>query len=140
MQKMLIVDDEDSICFSMSEYFSMQSFHVDCARVEEEARALLDESDYSVVIGDLCLGDPTNREGLDVIEHVRQRHPSTRIIVLTAFGTSEMEAEARRRGADAFLHKPKPLSEVAQVVYGLVGTTDNRLCPDVHNPHIPLKS
>ena len=40
MQKMLIVDDEESICFSMKEYFTLQGFHVDCAQDKCEAEAL----------------------------------------------------------------------------------------------------
>jgi len=40
--------------------------------------------------------------------------------VLTSYGSQEFEEEARRAGADAFLHKPKPLSQVAQVVQGLI--------------------
>lgn len=127
MQRMLIVDDEESICFSMKEYFSMQGFHVDCALDRGEAEAFLAGSGYAVVIDDLRLGGMSNTEGLDVIEHVTRHHPSTRIVVLTAFGSSEMEMEAKSRGADAFLRKPKPLSDVAQVVYGLVGTTKDHL-------------
>jgi len=41
-------------------------------------------------------------------------------VVLTSYGSPEIEAEARTAGADAFLRKPKPLSQVAQVVQGLI--------------------
>jgi CheY-like chemotaxis protein len=51
---------------------------------------------------------------------VHQRNPDTRIVVLTSYGSPEAEAEARNAGADAFLRKPKPLSQVAQVVQGLI--------------------
>ncbi len=122
MHKILVVDDEESICFSISEYFKMQGYEVDCAQKREEAEALLEKDGYSVVIEDLRLGGIHNAEGLEIVEFVRVRHPETRIIVLTAYGSSEMEAEARTRGAHAFLRKPKPLSEVAQVVFGLIGS------------------
>lgn len=122
MHKILIVDDEESICFSMSEYFKMQGYHVDCAQDREEAEALLAGDGYAVVIEDLRLGGTYNADGLDIVEYIRRQHPDTRIIVLTAYGSSEMEVEARNRGADAFLRKPKPLSDIAQVVFGFVGT------------------
>ncbi|HEX3253302.1 MAG TPA: response regulator, partial [Pyrinomonadaceae bacterium] len=51
---------------------------------------------------------------------IREHNPQTRIIILTAYGSPEVEDEARRCGADAFLRKPKPLSQVAQVVQGLI--------------------
>lgn len=126
MQKLLVVDDEESICFSMSEYFSMHGYQVDCAQTREEAESLLGVNGYAVVIEDIRLGGINDTEGLDVIEHIRQYHPKTRIVVLTAFGSSEMEAEARQRGADVFLRKPKPLSDLAQVIFGLIGTAE---CP-----------
>jgi two-component system, NtrC family, response regulator AtoC len=72
------------------------------------------------VIQDLRLTMTTNHDGLDMIRIIRERNPQTRIIVLTAYGSAEVEDEARRCGADAFLRKPKPLSQVAQVVQGLL--------------------
>jgi DNA-binding NtrC family response regulator len=123
MNRMLIVDDEESICFSMSEYFTMHGYQVDCAQERGEAEALLARNGYSVVIEDLRLGGRHNLEGLEIVELIRRLHPSTRIIVLTACGTCDMEREARTRGADAFLRKPKPLPDIAQVVYGLVGSS-----------------
>ena len=120
MPRLLVVDDEESICFSMSEYFSLQGYKVDTARDIDEAERLIDTSEYKVVIQDLRLGTTRNPDGLEIIKRVNERNPLTRIIVLTAYGSAEMEDEARRRGADAFLRKPKPLSQVAQVVQGLI--------------------
>ena len=117
---LLVVDDEESICFSMSEYFSQHGFKVDTAREMEEAEGLIKETDYKVIIQDLRLGIATHPDGLDIIKLVHKRNPETRIVVLTSYGSPEAEAEARRAGADAFLRKPKPLSQVAQVVQGLI--------------------
>ncbi|CAN5856124.1 hypothetical protein BH18ACI4_BH18ACI4_06590 [soil metagenome] len=118
--RLLVVDDEESICFSMSEYFSLHGFNVDTAREIEEAEKLVENFEYRVIIQDLRLGATRNPDGLDIIRLAHKRHPETRIVVLTAYGSAEMEDEARRSGADAFLRKPKPLSQVAQVVQGLI--------------------
>ncbi len=120
MPRLLVVDDEESICFSMSEYFSLHGYRVDTARELEEAEKLIEATEYKVVIQDLRLTTTRNPDGLDIIKMIRSQNPQTRIIVLTAYGSSEMEDEARRCGADAFLRKPKPLSQVAQVVQGLL--------------------
>jgi DNA-binding NtrC family response regulator len=120
MPRLLVVDDEESICFSMSEYFSLHGFKVDTAREVEEAEKLLESQDYKVIIQDLRLGTTRNSDGLDIIKLVRNQNPQSKIIVLTAYGSAEIEDEARRCGADAFLRKPKPLSQVAQVVEGLL--------------------
>ena len=118
--KLLVVDDEESICFSMSEYFSQHGFTVDTAREIEEAEGLIKETDYKVIIQDLRLGVAQHPDGIEIIRLVHKRNPETRIVVLTSYGSPEAEAEARRAGADAFLRKPKPLSQVAQVVQGLI--------------------
>ena len=120
MPRLLVVDDEESICFSMSEYFSLQGYKVDTAREVEEAERLIEATDYKVVIQDLRLGATRNPDGLDIIRMIHEQYPRTRIVVLTAYGSAEVEDEARRCGADAFLRKPKPLSQVAQVVQGLI--------------------
>src|SRR5215203_1644104 len=117
---LLVVDDEESICFSMSDYFSQHGFKVDTAREMEEAEGLIQETNYKVIIQDLRLGMTKRADGIDIIKLVHRRNPETRIVVLTSYGSAEAEAEARRAGADAFLRKPKPLSQVAQVVQGLI--------------------
>lgn len=119
-RNLLVVDDEESICFSMSEYFSQHGFRVDTAREMEEAEGLIKATDYKVVIQDLRLGMARRPDGIDIIRLVHEQNPDTRIVVLTSYGSPEAEAEARRAGADAFLRKPKPLSQVAQVVQGLI--------------------
>jgi DNA-binding NtrC family response regulator len=120
MPRLLVVDDEESICFSMSEYFSLQGYKVDTACEVEEAEKLLGAATYKVVIQDLRLTMTNTPDGLDMIKLIREHNPQARIVVLTAYGSAEIEDEARRRGADAFLRKPKPLSQVAQVVQGLI--------------------
>jgi len=119
-RNLLVVDDEESICFSMSEYFSQHGFKVDTAREKEEAEGLINETEYRVVIQDLRLGLERRSEGIEIIKLLHERNPNTRIVVLTAYGSPEAEEEARNAGADAFLRKPKPLSQVAQVVQGLI--------------------
>ena len=120
MLRLLVIDDEASIRFSISEYFSQHGFMVDTAREVEEAAKLIETTTYQVVIQDLRLGFTHDSDGLEIIKLIHQSHPETRIVVLTSYGSAEVEVKARRFGADAFLQKPKPLSEVAQVVQGLV--------------------
>ena len=46
---LLVVDDEESICFSMREYFSQHGFKVDTASEIEEAEGLINATDYRVI-------------------------------------------------------------------------------------------
>ena len=123
---LLVVDDEESICFSMGEYFSSHGFKVDTARELEEAETLIKLTDYKIIIQDLRLGLKRLSDGIEVIRFAHQWNPDTRIIVLTSDFSAELEAQARQAGADAFLRKPKPLSQVAQVVQGLLDSPRKR--------------
>ena len=120
-KRILLVDDEESILFALRRYFSRLGYSVDVARELEEAEALLATCDYAVVIADLSLTDNGSTEGLEIVRFSRYRNRDTRVILLTAYGSPEIEREAMRRGIDAFLHKPKPLPEIADIVTTFIG-------------------
>jgi DNA-binding NtrC family response regulator len=115
-QRILIVDDEEAILFAVQDYFTLRGYEVDAARDVAEAIARLDTSVYAAVIADLCLSEMPSAEGLDVAAYVRQSAPSTPVILFTAYGSPEVEAEARRQGVVAVLRKPQPLIEVERLL------------------------
>src|SRR5437016_12433772 len=101
-QRMLIVDDEESILFALSDFFSTLGFDVHCARELIDAEKLLRNVQYDVVIADLRLTGTHDTEGLELVSYVRQISTRTKILLLTAYGTPEIEVEASRRGVDGF--------------------------------------
>lgn len=118
--RILVVDDEELILSAIREYLQPRGYEVDCARELEEAEALLTHVRYALLIADLRLSGAQGNEGLELIRFARERSPWTRIIVLTGYGSSEIEVEAVVRGGDAFLQKPQPLSELEAIVARLV--------------------
>jgi DNA-binding NtrC family response regulator len=120
LPRLLIVEDEALITFSMRRYFCAQGFDVDCATELGEAQALVESRRYDVVIADLRLGHADGTEGLDLIAFVHEKDPEARTILLTSYGSPEVAAAARSRGAAAVILKPKPLPALAQVVMSLL--------------------
>jgi DNA-binding NtrC family response regulator len=120
---MLIVDDEDRILFALQSYFTACGYGVDAAQSLSQAYELIKATRYAVVITDLRMGADQNA-GLEVVKAVHDGSPSTRVVVLTAYGNAEVERAARTYGADAFLSKPIPLGEVATTIRGLVGSDE----------------
>jgi DNA-binding NtrC family response regulator len=114
-RKILIVEDEEPILFALREYFSALGYEVTTAREWEEAEALLVTRRFDIVLTDLRLTGFGGAEGLEIIGFVRAQCPETRIILLTGYGSAEVQLEARRRGVDALLSKPTPLSNVAEI-------------------------
>jgi DNA-binding response OmpR family regulator len=119
-ERILIVDDEDLIVGAMRRYFQGLGYTVDSAYELEEAQALLGNYQYDLVIADLRLTGIGGVEGLQIVADVHQKFARTRVILLSAFGTPEIERESYNRGADAFLHKPKAMMEIAQVAKTLL--------------------
>jgi DNA-binding NtrC family response regulator len=118
--RILIVDDEELIVIAMRKYFAGMGYLVDAAHELEEAQTLLARRSYDLVIADLRLTGIGGVEGLQIVADVHQRSPNTRVILLSAFGTPEIERESYSRGADAFLHKPKAMMEIASVATNLL--------------------
>jgi DNA-binding response OmpR family regulator len=119
--RLLIVDDEEAISFAMGDYLGRSGFRVDRARTQEEAEALFAGPEpYDLVIADLRLSTRDLRGGLDLIRRVRGRFPEIRIILLTAYGSAEVEAELSRFGNAVLLSKPQPLSRIAEEVSRLL--------------------
>ncbi|MGN6185423.1 MAG: response regulator [Thermoanaerobaculia bacterium] len=118
--RILIVDDEELIVMTMRKYFEGLGYAVDAAHELEEAQALLANYSYDLVIADLRLTGIGGVEGLQIVADVHQRCPNTRVMLLSAFGTPEIERESFNRGADVFLQKPKAMMEIATVARTLL--------------------
>ena len=131
MHRLLIVDDEDSIRSSLRAYFETQGFETDCADNIEQVDRLLDKGPYAVAISDLRLDGRQSMSGLDVISLIHRRHPETLIIVLSAYKAVEVEREAKQRGIAAYLRKPKPLPDLAQIIFGLLADAGKCALPEM---------
>lgn len=118
--RLLILDDEEAILLPVGHYFRDLGYDVVTCREPEEAEALLDHEEFDLVILDLAL-TRFGKEGLEVLGSIRAQNPWLPVIVLTANGCPEVEAEAARLRADAVLSKPQPLAELAQVVASVLG-------------------
>jgi CheY-like chemotaxis protein len=118
----LVVDDEESILFAVKDYLEVRGCEVDYAQTLQQALLLLVEAQpYEVVVADLRLSPRQRLGGFQLVEAARQHMPQTHTILLTAYGSPEIEEEARSLGVRAVLPKPIPLRELARVVLELAG-------------------
>ena len=113
---MLVVDDKGMLLSVFQRYFKKRGWDVDCTMEREEAEALILQSDYGVVITDLCLTSTREFDGLTLLRFVKQRFPRTIVILLTANGNPEIRRTACELGADAFMSKPQPLSSITAAI------------------------
>ena len=113
--RILVVDDADTIRFAFGRHLRSCGFEVDCARELEEAEALALHTPYALVIADLSLTGVDGREGLEILRFLRRHRPGVRVIVITANASPAAEREAYARGAHAFVAKSSPLSDIARL-------------------------
>lgn len=118
---MLVVEDEPTSLLALRKYFSMEGYRVDYARELEEAQAMIMTAQYNVVIADIRLSWSYAAEGLEILRFVRQHSHGTKVIILTAHGSPDIQRGARALGAEAFLQKPIPLPEIRDAVNRLLG-------------------
>ena len=105
----LIVDDEEVV--RLSHLRSLES--TDCnARAAEDGRqaiSVMEEQDFDVVLLDLRMPD---LDGMDVLKTIKQRWPSSEVVVITGYPSIETAKQAVRLGAFNYLTKPLDPNEL----------------------------
>lgn len=110
----LVVDDEPLIRWSITE--SLADLGLDVEQAPDAASALravtTAANPFQVVVLDLRLPD---MKDLSLLATLRQLLPSARLILMTAFGTSDIAQQATRLGA-TMLNKPFELTDLTRIV------------------------
>lgn len=105
LKKILIVDDEQSILLSLSYVLKVEGVEVLACNEIEQAEEALANSHFDLVIADIRMSGLNGIEGLELLSYIKQRF-TTEVIIMTGFGTPEIEAEAYKRGACHYFRKP----------------------------------
>lgn len=111
----LIVDDEPRVAFFLSK--ALEHARHDCrvsiAHSGEEALELLNRSPVDLLVTDLRM---PGISGLELMRWVRAASPQTCVILITAYGNDEVEAEARRLEAYRYITKPFNVDDFTKAV------------------------
>jgi len=104
---LLIVDDNEAFLTSLQRALR-GDYEVRCARSAAEAITLLSPSP-DVALLDLRLkeDDPANRDGLVLLQTLRQQFPHLPVLMITAYGDIDTAVECMKQGAVDFIQKPK---------------------------------
>ena len=118
--QVLVVDDEALIRWSVAETLTDLGLEVEQAVDAASALAAIDTAElrFDVIVLDLRLPD---MDDLALLSAIRRRLPRAAVVVMTAFGTPEIVAEARALGVSDILSKPFELAELARVVLAAGG-------------------
>ena len=133
MSRILIIDDEPAICWSLKERLTDQGHDVQIAASVERADKVLNTFVPEVIVLDIRL---PGQDGLSAIPGFRQRLPSIPIIVMTACGDLQTVVDAISRGAFEYLVKPFELPEFLSVVSRAIQT----LAKEATGPSQPVEA
>ena len=106
--KVLVVDDEELICWSIKERLLDAGFISYSAQTLEATRALLEKYHFTHLITDLKLIGCT---GFDIIELVREKSPKVSVVMITAFGDEKIQRKAIDQGVEMFQEKPIDITD-----------------------------
>ncbi|MCB1691964.1 MAG: sigma-54-dependent Fis family transcriptional regulator [Pseudomonadales bacterium] len=103
MQRLLVVDDEPNLRYSMTKALQSDSLQVITAETGAQAISMVHAERPHAIILDVRLPDA---HGLDVFNEIRGIDPAIPVIIVTAFSTMDTAVEAMKRGAYEYLVKP----------------------------------
>lgn len=113
IEKILVVDDDMLVRNFLQEALKRKKFEIALAENAKKALKLLEEQTFDLVITDMRLPD---QSGLEIVRAVKETHPSTIVVVITAFGSIENSVEAMRLGAYNYLVKPFSAEAIEAVI------------------------
>ena len=112
-KNILIVDDDISITDSLAIILQAAGFRVVEAHNVAKSIAILNCTQFDLVITDFCLPDGS---GIDVITHVKNETPETEVILMSGHGSLDVTIEAIKRGAYYYLDKPFDIGRLRTLV------------------------
>src|ERR1700675_3900439 len=109
MGRILIADDHDALRRGLVRGLTEAGHDVEEASNGNAAIEKLHDSYFDVVLSDLKMG---GSDGMDVLRTCRALHPTTAVILMTAFGSVNTAVEAMKIGAFDYVQKPFEIEEM----------------------------
>jgi two-component system response regulator PilR (NtrC family) len=111
--RVLAIDDEKGMRDLLTIILQKEGLPADVAGNRADVERLLDEHRYTLVISDIKM---SGMSGIDVLRSVRERTPETKVILITAYASTETAIEAMKLGAFEYITKPFDVEEMRRLI------------------------
>ncbi|WP_136417899.1 sigma-54 dependent transcriptional regulator [Herbaspirillum sp. ST 5-3] len=111
--RILIVDDEEIVVQSCLRILGNERYEVESVANGWDALRKIDENNYDVIVLDIMM---PKIDGLEVLQHVKERHPDVDVIMMTGLSQIQTAVRAMKLGAFDYLSKPFDPDELKMVV------------------------
>jgi two-component system, NtrC family, response regulator AtoC len=113
MSKILVIDDDRSICETLELYLTEEGYEVVTAATGTEGLNKFVETSPDVVILDIRLPDV---DGFTVLEDLREDDDNVKVIMITAHHDMDSTINAMKNGAFDYIHKPVNVDELDMAI------------------------
>ena len=110
------MDDEQNLLELLITVLGKRGFKVKTALNGIEALRLLEQESFQLALLDLKMG-PVN--GVQLLKEIKDRRPIIKVIMMTAYPTSETRSQASANGASAYLTKPVDIQKLVDTINSL---------------------
>lgn len=119
--KILIVDDEPSVCNSLGEWFLEDGFNVETAQSGEIALQKMHGNTFDIILLDIKM---PGMDGITLQKKIREIDPNIIVIIMTAFASVETAVEALKLGAFDYITKPFDPDDLSRLVRNAIKQKD----------------
>ena len=121
LRRILVADDNRTIRNAISTFLGFMGFEVALAGNGIEALAAFLESSFDLVLTDLQM---PAMDGLSLARHIKERSPSTPVILLTGSDGETVRRKVERAFVDSVIFKPFGLKDLQKTVQGALASRD----------------
>ena len=111
--RILVVDDEEALRTVLSSELEGEGYVVQMAGDGDEAIKILEVNAFDLILLDIKM--PTV-DGFEVLKFIKQKHPLSKVIMLTGFADLKNAIESKKLGAEDFVSKPYDLVDLLTTV------------------------
>jgi len=111
--RILIIEDEKSLKEVLRILLEEEGYEITAASNGLEGMDYIENDIFDLVVTDIKM---PKADGFEVLKKVKGIAPSTIVIMITAFGTTESTIEAMKLGAYDYIHKPFKIDEIRHVI------------------------
>jgi CheY-like chemotaxis protein len=123
VKRVLLVDDNEDLAWSLANHLNKDKNDYSLTVVNDAKAALksLEQTPFHLVVSDIRMPQIS---GLDLLLEIREKYPKIKVIIMTAYGSSEIQEEANKRGCFKYLEKPVDANELRKFI--LEGIEDKK--------------
>jgi YesN/AraC family two-component response regulator len=119
-RRLLLVDDEEVIRFTLTVILSKYGFEVSAAASVAEALQKITSEKFDILLSDLNIGNPG--DGLTVVSAMRRTQPEAVTMILTGYPAFETALEAIRQQVDDYIVKPADIPALIRTIEDKLAT------------------